>query len=153
MLIPSEPTSVASPVSVLIIQSESCPISIPYKIPETSLSFDLGFKDGKAIFGSHHAIVLAAMKDLGKNTDLSIAKSKEFGVISENVFAEGYSKACINTLGLWNSVEYYIGKSGMDQTEEDKRMLGAIGAIVRTVNLFGSVDAISSTRKDALSSV
>ncbi|MEA2007317.1 MAG: hypothetical protein U9O20_04125 [Patescibacteria group bacterium] len=124
-----------------------------YKIPETSLSFDLGFKDGKAIFGSHHAIVLSAMKDLGANTEMSIAKSKKFGIVSENVFSEGYSKSCVNTLGLWSSVEYYVGKSGIAQAEEDKEMFDAIGAMIRTVNLLGSAEAISSTRKDAISSM
>ena len=124
-----------------------------YKLPGTSFSFDFGFKDQQVVFGSHYAIVEASLRDLGKNPDASIAKSKEYQLVASNVYPEGYSKVCVNSLGLWNSIEYYAAMLMPDQTQNDRDMMSAMGSIVKTINLFGGADTISKERKDTMSSI
>ncbi len=139
--------------SALVETPTELGIIYSYKFPGTSFSFDFGFKEQQVVFGSHYAIVEASLKGLGTNPDASIAKSKEYQIVANNVYPEGYSKVCVNSLGLWNSIEYYASVLMPDQTQDEKDMVSAVGSVVKTVNLFGGVDAVSKERKDAMSSI
>ncbi len=124
-----------------------------YKLPETSFSFDFGFSGNILILGSHFAATKEIMGELANGSVPKLADDENYRTVSSYIFPEGYSKLFVNTFGVWNMFEYYFNQFGLFDQQEDKDMFFAIGAIVRTINLIGSVNATSQDEQSAKSSV
>lgn len=124
-----------------------------YKLPGTEFSFDFGFSENVLVLGSHFAAVNELLSELKSNAAPKLVASEDYNLPAPYLFSEGYSRAYVNTFGLWNAVDYYLNHFALAETEQDKDMFFAIGSIVRTFNIMGAVDATSQDGKSAKSSV
>jgi len=122
-----------------------------YKLPDTIFSFDFGFSDNVLILGSHYSLVKELISELSSNNAPKMSSDESFRNMAKYVYPSGYSKAYVNTLGVWNSIEYYLKTYAPTDSQEEKDSIFALGSIFRTVSSVSQVDAISADSSSAKS--
>lgn len=124
-----------------------------YKLPDTLFSFDFGFSENVLILGSHYSAVNDLLGEFQSNTAPKIATDETFQNITQKVYPQGYSKLYVNTLGVWNSIEYYLKTYFPTDSQEEKDSIFAAGSVFRTINSISGVDAISGDGKSVKSAL
>lgn len=124
-----------------------------YKLPDTIFSFDFAFSDNVLILGSHYGAVASLLDEFKNNTSPKIAAGESFQKSAKKVFPSGYSKMYMNTLGVWNSVEYYLKTYLPTDSQEEKDSIFAVGALFRTIHEMVGVEAQSGDGKSIKSSL
>lgn len=76
-----------------------------YKVPETEISFDFGFKDNILIFGSNFATVESL---LGADPTMSLAQDQSYELSFSELDKEGYIVARVKPFGIWNGISYML---------------------------------------------
>lgn len=94
-----------------------------YKVPETQMSFDFGFKDHILIFGSNYATVESL---LGADPELQLAKDRSYELSFSELDKEGYIVARVKPFGVWNGISYMLDAFIYGQMQFSEEELSAM---------------------------
>lgn len=135
-----------------------------YKVPETQMSFDFGFKDDILIFGSNFATVESL---LNVDSAMQFAQDESYVKSFAELDKEGYIVARVKPFGVWNGVSYMLdellyGQMQFSQEElaqmlpeqramidelrtQQDEMFFLIGALARTFDTVTGIRSIAQT--------
>ncbi len=118
-----------------------------YQIPSIDeISFNVAFSENKMIWGTSQNVVVDLIEGFRDANAPKLVDSDNFQNVVRNIYPQGYSKAFITPMGVWNGINYYVGKmedSHIIRRGEDREMISAIGTIFRTINSVSVIQASS----------
>ena len=117
-----------------------------YQIPSIDeISFNVAFFEGKMVIGTSQNVATDLIREFRGGNVSKLVASDDFQNATKNIYAEGYSKGLIKPLGVWNGMNYYLGKmeANLGLRPEDKEMISAIGTILKTINSISAIETAS----------
>jgi hypothetical protein len=86
-----------------------------------SISFDYSLENNQFIISTNYSVVESMLKELKNNSAKKLAESDYYKTGSKFFYSDVSSNMYLNSLGIWNSVDYYYQESRRQQLEYAKK--------------------------------